>query len=464
MSVKAEEKADISRLAGSQRAYFLAGNTQSLNRRKESLRKLRDLLKAHEDEIAEAVCRDFGKSYFEVMQNELGLVYVEIRHTLRMLKRWAAPGRPRTSLPNLPGKSRVYAVPYGNVLVIAPWNYPLQLALIPAVSALAAGNTVILKPSELTVHSSGIMAKLINASFPGELFHVVEGGVPVTTALLKMKFDKIFFTGSTRVGKIVMKAAAEHLTPVTLELGGKNPVIVMPDCDLEMTARRLVWGKFHNNGQACVVPDHIYVHEEIMDRLIAAVKQQIERLYPGDRSKCEVGPSIIDERHYDRLMKLIQPEKLVLGGTGNREERFIEPTVMRGVQSGDPVMQEEIFGPVMPFLVYKDLEELLAQLKQQPSPLALYIFTRNTRRAAAIQRAFRSGGGMVNDTVVHFVNHNAPFGGIGESGMGAYHGRTGFECFTHRKSVLFKPTWFELPVKYPPYTKFKLRVIRAFLR
>ncbi len=451
-------------LITNQRAYFLDGNTQSIATRKKHLLRLKEVLRSHENEIAEAVYLDFGKSFFEVMSNELGLVYTEISRTSKKLRRWSAPKWRPTSLANLPGRSRVVPIPYGNVLVIGPWNYPVQLALIPVVSAIAAGNTVILKPSEITRHTSGLLARIINNSFPPELLCVKEGGVPETSELLRHRFNKIFFTGSTNVGKIVMKAAAEHLTPVTLELGGKNPVVVLPDCNLKMTARRLVWGKFHNGGQACVAPDHIYVHSEIRDRLLEEVKSNLDKLFKDDAFNSESLPRIIDEGHFDRLMQLIDEKKVVKGGTGDRNSLFIEPTIMENVAEEDPIMQEEVFGPLMPFLEFDDLDKLMDRLKRRPSPLCFYIFTGNTSRAKKIQRTFRSGGGMINDTVVHFVNGTTPFGGIGESGMGTYHGKAGFDCFSHPKTVLKKPTWFELWVKYPPYTKFKHMIIKAILR
>lgn len=454
----------IPEILKAQRSYFLQGHTQPLSFRKFAIRKLMQLLKENEDQIAKAVYSDFGKSYFEVMQNELGLVYTEIRRLLKKLNKWSAPHRPFTALVNLPGRSRVYPVPYGNVLVISPWNYPVQLALIPVISALAAGNTVILKPSELMAETSALLATLINSAFPRELIYVKEGGVNETSELLFHRFDKIFFTGSTAVGRIVMKAAALHLTPVTLELGGKNPVIVMPDCDIKMAAKRLVWGKFHNGGQACVSPDHLYVHEDIVEQLVEEMQKNIKKMYNGDAENCEALPSIVNDQHFDRIAGLIDQRKVVTGGKSNRKKLFIEPTVMTGVQPEDPVMQEEVFGPVMPVLTYNDLDALMETLKREPTPLALYIFTKNGRLATAIQREFRSGGGMINDTVVHFVNSTTPFGGMGDSGMGNYHGKAGFECFSHRKTVITKPNWFELSVKYPPYTKRKLKIIRAFLR
>lgn len=447
-----------------QRKHFQENSILDIASRKEYLHALRSMLKSNEDEIADAVYKDFGKSYFEVMENEIGLVYSEIRTALKNLKRWARPKRVGTSLSNIPGQSRIYPLPYGNVLIIAPWNYPVQLALIPTVSALAAGNTVILKPSELTANTSSLLAKLINETFPAEVLFVQEGGIEETTELLKLKFDKIFFTGSTKVGRIVMKAAAEHLSPVTLELGGKNPVIVLPDCDIKMTAKRLVWGKFHNGGQACVAPDHVYVHDSIKAELMKEVKKRIEIMFGNDPKNSEALPRIINTANYDRAMQLIDQKKVILGGKGERDLKFIEPTVMDNVERSDKVMEDEVFGPIMPFLSFTDLHNLLSDLRKDPSPLAFYIFTKDIRQAKRIQREFRSGGGMINDTVVHFVNGTTPFGGLGESGLGSYHGKYGFECFTHRKAVLKKPLWFELWVKYPPYTKTKLRIIKTILR
>ncbi len=454
----------ISEIVQTQKDYFLSGETLPLEARKENLKRLRRLLQANEDNIAEAVYKDYKKSYFEVIENEISLVYVEINLAIRKLRKWNKPYRPAPSIVNVPAKCRVYAQPYGTVLCISTWNYPVQLTLIPVVNALAAGNTVVLKPSEISDHTSILLTELINSAFPMEVFYSQYGGVKEAQELLYQKFNKIFFTGSTEVGRIVMQAAARHLTPVTLELGGKNPVIVLPDCNIKRTAQRLVWGKFHNGGQACVSPDHIYVHQDIEEALLVEVKKNIEKMFAGKAIESEGLPRIINENHYKRLMKLIDPEKVILGGTGNDEERFIEPTVMKGVKEEDPVMQEEVFGPIMPFLVYSSLDDLLSLLKDKPSPLALYVFSGNLRMARKIHKELRTGGGMINDTVVHFVNASTPFGGIGESGMGNYHGRAGFETFTHRKTVIKKPTWFELWIKYPPYTPFKLKLIRLLLR
>lgn len=459
-----EHRESISKIVHEQKEYFLTGKTLAIEARKENLKRLRRLLQDNEDKIAEAAHRDFRKSYFEVIENEISLVYVEINLALRKLRKWNKPHRPAPSVVNIPARCRVYAQPYGTVLCISTWNYPVQLALIPVVNALAAGNTVVLKPSEVSNHTSVLLTELINSAFPKEVFYSKFGGVKEAQDLLYLKFDKIFFTGSTEVGRIVMQAAARHLTPVTLELGGKNPVIVLSDCNIKRTAQRLVWGKFHNGGQACVSPDHIYVHEDIEEELLSEVRKNIEKMFGANAEESESLPRIISKNNYKRLIKLIDPQKVIVGGSGKEEELFIEPTVMKGVKEEDPVMQEEIFGPIMPFLTFSSLEDLLDLLKSKASPLALYVFSGKLKLARKIHRELRTGGGMINDTVVHFVNTSTPFGGFGDSGMGNYHGRAGFETFTHRKTVIKKPSWFELWIKYPPYTPFKLKLIRMLLR
>jgi aldehyde dehydrogenase (NAD+) len=307
------------------------------------------------------------------------------------------------------------------------------------------------------------MAKIINSNFPRELVYVQEGGVEETTQLLKQKFDKIFFTGSTQVGRVVMKAAAEHLIPVTLELGGKNPVIVMADCNLKRTAQRLTWGKFHNNGNACVSPDHIYVHKDIKDALVNEIKKYIVRIYGTDPRTSPLLPRMVNERHFDRVVGLIDPKKTIVGGTYDRSDLYIEPTVLHEITQEDPVMQEEVFGPVMPLITFSNLDAVVETIKSRPAPLALYLFTRNIRKATKMMSEIASGGGVINEVVMHFINMNTPFGGFGESGMGNYHGKAGFEAFTHRKSVMIKPMWFELFLKHPPHRKIYLRVYRSVL-
>ena len=450
-------------MIASQRKYFQAGHTRPISDRKKNLRKLHNLLMENESMLTEAIYKDFKKPALVTVENELSLPYGEINNAIRNLKRWSRSRWRLTDLANFPARTRTNPVPYGVTLVIGPWNYPFMLSLVPMISALAAGNTVILKPSEVTSHSSAVLAELINSNFPKELIHVVEGGVGETTELLKLKFDKIFFTGSTQVGRIVMRAAAEQLTPVTLELGGKNPVIVMPDCNLKRTAQRIAWGKLHNNGQACVSPDHLYVHESIKEQLIQEIGKQIDRITGSDPKGSPLLPRMVNERNFDRVMGLIDPEKVVVGGSSDRSECYIEPTIMDRVSPDDPVMQEEIFGPLLPVLSYSNLEELVESLKLKEAPLVLYIFTRKRRLAERIMKEVASGGGMINEVVMHFINMNAPFGGVGASGMGNYHGRAGFIDFSHHKTIMIKPMWFELFLKYPPHRKIYLRIYRSVL-
>ncbi len=453
----------MNELVASQRDYFLNGQTRSLATRKKTLKTIYNLLHGHEKVLAEAIGKDFGKSFYLIVEHELSLCYGEINRAIRNMGKWTRPKYIRTNLVNFPATSRIVPVPYGVTLVIGPWNYPYMLSLIPAISSLAAGNTVILKPSEVTAHSSAVLTKLINSHFPPELFHVVEGGVQETTALLGEKFDKIFFTGSTRVGQIIMKAAAEQLTPVTLELGGKNPVIVMPDCNLRMSARRIAWGKLHNNGAACVAPDHVFVHESIREAFISEVARQWESILGDNPRSSVLLPRMVTEKEFDRVVSLIDESKVVRGGGHDRSRLYIEPTILDRVEPGDPVMQQEVFGPVLPVLTFRDSGELVEMLKRKPSPLALYIFTGNTRNARKILLEVPSGGGVINEVVLQFINMNTPFGGVGASGMGSYHGRASFEAFSHFKTILNKPFWFELYLKYPPYRDFNLRVIRAIL-
>lgn len=450
-------------LVQAQRKYFLDGHTKSLNTRKQTLRKLYRLLLDNEQVLADAIYNDYKKSFMLTIENELSIPYGEINHMLRKMKRWTAPKYAKTNIVNFLAASRIIRVPLGVTLVIGPWNYPYMLSLVPAISALAAGNTVILKPSEITANSSKALAKLINENFPPELFYVQEGGVEETTELLDQKFDKIFFTGSTEVGKIVMRAAAEHLTSVTLELGGKNPAIIMPGCNLKLAAKRLTWGKFHNNGMACVSPDQIYVHESIREDLIREIKKNIPKIFGDDPKESPALPRMVSEKQYRRVLSLVDADKVVLGGTSDPDDFYIAPTVMDGVQPEDAVMQQEIFGPLMALISYTDLDQLIETLKYQPSPLMLYIFSKDMRKAKKLAREIPSGGAMINDVILQFVNMDTPFGGVGESGMGEYHGKAGFETFSQQKTIIRKFNVFEPFIKYPPYYKIYLPIYRAIL-
>jgi aldehyde dehydrogenase (NAD+) len=454
---------DTRELLERQRAFFQTDATKDVAFRVAQLRTLKNLLKDNEEVLYEAICGDFGKSPFETYMTELALIHGEINLAIRKLPSWAGKRRVRTNLANFPGRSTICPEPLGNTLVISAWNFPYQLSLIPVVSAMAAGNTVILKPSEIAPGASRIMARLINRSMDPSLLHVVEGGIQETTRLLKERFDKIFFTGSTSVGRIVYEAAARHLTPVTLELAGKNPVIVLPDCDVRMAAQRIAWGKCLNSGQSCVAPDHLWVHRAIEGKLLLELKKRMHGLYAVKNGTSHHPVKIIHDRHFNRLVSLLDQDKIYCGGHADPCQRTIEPTILRGVTIDHRVMQDEIFGPILPVVAFDDIDEPIAFIKSRPRPLALYIFSSCRRSIDKVHKAVSFGGGAVNDTVLHFTNPHLPFGGVGFSGLGSYHGEAGFRAFSHYKSILEKPCWFEPFLKYPPYTRFKQRLLQLLL-
>jgi len=443
-----------------QRDFFCANKTRSIKFRIEQLKKFRRILKDNEDLLYKAIDQDFGKSKYETYITEFSLVYHEINLAIKKIRRWARSKYVWTNLANFPGKSRVISEPYGNTLVIGAWNYPYQLTLVPAITALAAGNTVILKPSELAVHTSAVMTKLINENFDSGLMYVKEGGVKETTELLNEKFDKIFFTGSTAVGRIVMQAAANNLTPVTLELGGKSPAFVLPDASLKMSAKRIAWGKFLNAGQTCVAPDYVLVHSDIKDKFLDELKNQLEQIHGKDPKGKETYVRIINKRHFDRLAKLIQRDKIYCGGKLDEENLFISPTILDNISFEDKVMEDEIFGPILPVIEFNNLDEIIKKVRNRPNPLALYVFTKKRKLKEKLIREISFGGGSVNDTILHLSNSKLPFGGKGFSGTGNYHGKAGFDTFSHKKSILFKGLWFEPFLKYQPYSKWKMKLLR----
>ncbi|NOQ73616.1 MAG: aldehyde dehydrogenase family protein [Crocinitomix sp.] len=445
-------------LINKQREYFNTNATKSVAFRKEQLKKLQTILKQNEALLLDAIFQDFKKSEFDTYSSELVFVYHDISEAIKKVGKWSKIKRARTNLLNFPAKTFVIPEPLGVTLVIGAWNYPYLLSLAPAVAAIAAGNTVILKPSELPPNTSRALAKIINENFDSEYFHVIEGGVAETTALLAEKFDKIFFTGSVPVGKIIYQAAAKHLTPVTLELGGKSPAIITAGCNLKMAAKRIVWAKFLNAGQTCISPDYILIDPKIKSEFIALVKSEIEQADYSTENDNYV--QIINNQNVQRLAQLIDSEKVIMGGEINVAERLISPTVLDNVTFEDPIMQEEIFGPIMPILTYNNLDEAIAKVKSYPKPLSLYVFTKNKNDRAKILRELSFGGGGVNETIMQITNHHVPFGGVGESGIGAYHGESGFKSFSHYKSILDKPTWFELNLKYSPLSAKKLKWVK----
>lgn len=443
-----------------QKRFFDDKNTRPIAQRKNLLKHLREVLKKHEQEMYEAIKKDFGKSAFETYETEIALLYHEIKLTLRNLKSWTKAEVVATNLPNLPGKSYIIPEPFGTALVIGAWNYPYLLSLHPAISAIAAGNTVIVKPSELAPHTSKMMCDLINHNFNPGVFHCIEGGVEETTELLNQPFDKIFFTGSPRVGKIIMRAAAGHLSSVTLELGGKSPVIVFPDANLKMAAKRIAWGKFLNAGQTCIAPDYLMIHESVKEAFLILLRKEIEANIGGQPSTSEAYTQIINDSHYERLSELIDKEKVVFGGEKDPGNRYIHPTVLHNISFDDAIMQEEIFGPLLPVLTFEDTDKMIADVKKLPKPLALYVFTKSKKSREKVLIELPFGGGAVNDTIMHLSNPHLPFGGVNNSGLGNYHGKAGFETFSHQKSILQKSTLFEPPVKYPPYKPWKWKLLR----
>lgn len=448
-------------ILAAQRTFFETQKTKSVKFRKIYLEKLRDVIQSNEALLYDAIYKDFGKSKFDTFTTEISFVLNDIDYYLKNLTSLAKPKRVKTNLANQLGTSRIYSEPLGCTLVIGAWNYPYQLSLSPMISALAAGNTCILKPSEVAENTMRLMAEIINANFPKEYLFVAEGGVEETTEILKLRFDKIFFTGSTKVGQIVYEAAAKNLTPVILELGGKSPVIVTSSADFEVASRRIIWGKFLNAGQTCVAPDYILVDEKVKDSFLDALKSQIVKF--KYTPEAEHYTRIINDRNFSRLASLLDSSNIYFGGNHNADTRYIEPTILHPVNWEDVVMQEEIFGPILPVLTFKNFNEALHKISEKPKPLAAYLFTQNDGEKAQFLSRISFGGGCINDVMMHLSNENLPFGGVGHSGMGNYHGKFGFEAFSHQKSVLDRATWGEPELKYPPYTEKKLSWIKKLL-
>ena len=444
-----------------QRELFKSQKTKNLNFRKIYLEKLKEVLIKNEDLLYEAIYKDFGKSKFDTFTTEISFVLKDIDYFLKNMNALSKPKRVRTNLANQLGSSKIHSDPLGCTLVIGAWNYPYQLSLSPMVAALAAGNTCILKPSEIAENSMKAMAKIINENFPKEYLFVSEGGVAEVTEILKLKFDKIFFTGSPKVGQIVYEAAAKHLTPVTLELGGKSPAIVTSSANFEVAAKRIVWGKFLNAGQTCVAPDYILVDEKVKDSFLDTLKSYIQKFnYQPDS---EHYTSIINERNFNRLIKLIDQEKIFFGGKTDSSIKYIEPTILQDVTWDNAVMQEEIFGPILPVLTFKNFNQALLQIAENEKPLSAYLFTNNSEEKENFVSKISFGGGCINDVIMHLSNDYLPFGGVGNSGIGNYHGKFGFEAFSHQKSILERATWGEPDIKYPPYSDKKLNWIKKLL-
>ena len=455
---------EIKDLVTRQRKYFRTGATLPVGTRLAALRRLYAAISENEKDIHDAIRKDLGKSNFESYMCETGLVLEEISYMLKNTGRLAREKGVRTPLAQFHSRSYQKPSPYGVVLIMSPWNYPFMLTLSPLVDALAAGNTAVVKPSAYSPHTSEVIRRILTQCFPTHYVSVVTGGRAENTCLLREHFDYIFFTGSQAVGKEVMRNAAEHLTPVTLELGGKSPCIVDHTANIRLAAKRIVFGKYLNCGQTCVAPDYVYCHRAVKDRLVKEIQKQIQKQYGRQPLDNPDYGKIINEKHFDRLLGLMDENKLVYGGKADRKSLRIEPAVLDNVTFSDPVMQEEIFGPIMPILVFDHLDEVIRKVNAMPHPLALYIFTSDKKAAAKVLSRCGFGGGCVNDTIIHLATTEMGFGGFGESGMGAYHGKTGFDTFTHYKSIVDKKTWIDLPMRYQPYRKICEKMVRFFLK
>ena len=447
-----------------QRQFFAGGATLDVEFRISKLQLLKDTVKQYEQEIAAALKQDLGKSEFESFMCEIGLVYDELSYMIKHTRALAAEKTVHTPLVNFDSRSYTKPTPYGNTLIISPWNYPFLLTMDPLIDAIAAGNTAMIKPSKNSMATTLIMGKIIRACFKEEYVYLIDQDIDKARNLIKEKFDFIFFTGSSAVGKEVLKSAAEHLTPVVLELGGKSPCIVDQSADIKLAARRIVFGKFLNCGQTCVAPDYILCHKSIAQELQKQLCSQTQKQYGKKPLENKNYGKIISEKHFERLCGLIEPEKIILGGETNKDTLQIAPTIMANITWQDKIMQEEIFGPIMPILTFENIEEIIDLLNKKPKPLALYLFSNDKQTVKQITSRVRYGGGCINDTIVHLATTEMAFGGVGESGMGAYHGEQGFKTFSHTKSIVDKKNWIDFPVRYSPYKKLYLKLLKFLLK
>lgn len=454
----------VTDLVKTQREFFATGQTLSAEFRIEALKKLKKLILEHEQEIFKALQTDLGKAEFEAYSTEVGFVIKDIDHTLANIRYWMRPRAVSTSMFHFIGTSAIYSDPYGVILNIAPWNYPFQLALAPVIGAIAAGNCVVLKPSELAPATSEVLEKLINPNFDAGFFTVTTGGPQETTALLEEKWDYIFFTGGTSIGRIVYQAAAKNLTPVTLELGGKSPCIVDKNVSLSTAAKRIIWGKFMNAGQTCVAPDYIYVHKDIYQKFTEALKKEISAFYGNDAINNPDYGKIINRRHFDRLNSYLEGNRILAGGRSDAGKLKIEPTLVESPDPDSLIMTEEIFGPLLPLMPYSDSEEVIRFINKRPKPLALYLFTNDTKLQEEVLRRTSSGGVSINETVMHMTSPEMPFGGVGDSGIGGYHGKFSFDTFSHHKAVMKRSFLVDVPLRYPPFNKISLSALKFLLQ
>ncbi len=457
------EKEEIRLILESQRQFFATGKTLDLKYRLEILKKLKSLIISHEQEIKDAMWKDFHKPECEVISSEIQFVVKELNLALRKLRSWAKPKRVRTPIVHFIAQSYISPQPYGQVLVLSPWNFPFQLSILPAMSALAAGNCVVLKVSQRVPATSIIIEKIIN-NFPKDLITVVNGDHSISEYLLDYKFDYIFFTGSSSVGRYVMGKAAVNLTPFSLELGGKNPCVVAADARLDFAVKRIAWGKFYNAGQTCVCPDYLLIDRKVKDRFLELITKEIRSFYGENPEHSADFPHVINVASAVRLASLMKSGQIVTGGTSDTENCYVAPTIIKDINPDDPIMKEEIFGPVLPVIKFEKFEEIYGIIERNPKPLAVYLFTKNKKLAREFLARIRCGSAAINDTVVQFASPYLPFGGIGCSGIGRYHGRKSFETFSNIRAVMVKSNLIDLFLRYPPYNKFKEKVFKLFMR
>lgn len=446
-----------------QRKFFRTGETKKLQFRLEMLRRLRQAILKHEADITQALYMDLGKSETEVISTEIGFTLNELNFVMKNLPKWSKNKRVKTNLFNLPGKSYTVHEPYGVTLIIAPWNYPFQLAISPLIGAICGGNTVVVKPSEISSNTANVMDKILTETFQPSYIAVVQGGIPETNELLELRFDKIFFTGSTKVGRIIMKKAAAHLTPVVLELGGKSPVVIDQSAKLDIAARRIVFGKGTNAGQTCVAPDYVLVHERIKEKFYQAFKNTVKEFYSESMIQNEEFGRMVNERNYQRIKSYLKDGKVICGGQTDDDKLKIDLSLVEVHDLEKPIMNDEIFGPVLPVIAFKDYDEMVSIIHRNPDPLAMYIFSQDRHFVDRLIHDIPFGGGCVNDTIMHLTNEHLPFGGRGTSGMGNYHGKHSFDTFTHKKAILRASTIFELKLKYPPFMKKSLKLVKRLM-
>ena len=454
---------DIAGIVAAQRVFYNTGKTRDVEFRIRQLGILRQALKENEKQLLDALYADLRKSNYEAYLTEIGIVLEDIRHAIRKTRQWARPRRVKTPFYHLPASSWIYPEPFGLSLIVAPWNYPFQLAVAPLVAAISAGNCAVVKPSEFSPATTDAIANLLRRYFDPAYITAVTGAVETSQALLAEKFDKIFFTGSPEVGRIVMEKASRHLTPVTLELGGKSPCIVESDADISLSAKRIISGKFINAGQTCVAPDYVLVHRSVADRLTDEMIRYIRSFFGENPAQSPAYPRIINRQHLERLSGLLSDITPVCGGDYDTDTLYFAPTLIRDPALTHPVMQAEIFGPILPVVTYGGMSEMIQQVNSRPRPLALYLFTEDRGKAKAVMNRVSFGGGCINDTLIHFASPYLPFGGVGNSGMGSYHGKFGFDAFSHRKGVMKNTFLVDLPFRYPPFFR-HIKLLKKVLR